>query len=196
MLDRSWIDEIARSLPELPAAKRRRFAGEYRLGESDIDTLTASVAVADYFEQLARAHDDPKAAANWMLGPVFEALRQSGESIRHFRVRPADLARLLDLVRDGMLSSTAAKQVFARMVATGDRPEQIAEREQLLQVRDDDALERWVDEVLAENPTEAERFRHGERKLQGVLVGLVMKKSKGRADPKRVNQLLSERSGA
>jgi aspartyl-tRNA(Asn)/glutamyl-tRNA(Gln) amidotransferase subunit B len=80
-------------------------------------------------------------------------------------------------------------------VQTGDRPEQIAERDQLLQVRDSDELTRWVDEVLSENPAEASRFHAGEKKLLGVLVGLVMKKSKGRADPKRVNQLLSERSG-
>jgi aspartyl-tRNA(Asn)/glutamyl-tRNA(Gln) amidotransferase subunit B len=82
------------------------------------------------------------------------------------------------------------------MVETGDRPEKIAEKEGLTQVRDTDAIARWVDEVLAENANEAERFRAGEKKLLGVLVGLVMRKSKGRADPKRVNQLLSERAGA
>ncbi|HJR42746.1 MAG TPA: Asp-tRNA(Asn)/Glu-tRNA(Gln) amidotransferase subunit GatB [Gemmatimonadaceae bacterium] len=194
ILDPAWIDEVGKSLPELPAAKRARFGERYALSEGDIEKLTAFAPVADYYEQVVSAHDDPKAAANWVLGAVFEALRQTGTSIRQLRVRPQDLARLLDLVRDGLLSSTAAKQVFGKMLETGERPEQIAEREQLLQVRDADELRRWVEEVLAENPTEAQRFRNGERKLQGVLVGLVMKKSKGRADPKRVNQLLSERS--
>jgi aspartyl-tRNA(Asn)/glutamyl-tRNA(Gln) amidotransferase subunit B len=100
------------------------------------------------------------------------------------------------MVRDGTVSHSAAKRIFGRMVETGDRPEQIAEREGLIQVRDTDAITRWVDEVLAENASEAQRFRAGEKKLLGVLVGLVMRKSKGRADPKRVNQLLSERAGA
>ncbi len=195
VLDDGWIARVKTELPELPADKRKRFTESYALAEIDLEKLTASSVVADYYESVARAHDDPKAAANWVLGPVFEALRQTDGSLREFRVRPADLGRLLDLVRDGQLSNTAAKQVFARMVQTGDRPEQIAEREQLLQVRDSDELARWVDEVLEENATEAARFRAGERKLLGVLVGLVMRKSKGRADPKRVNQLLSERSG-
>ncbi|HJU88434.1 MAG TPA: Asp-tRNA(Asn)/Glu-tRNA(Gln) amidotransferase subunit GatB [Gemmatimonadaceae bacterium] len=196
VLDPAWIDEVCKNLPELPAAKRARFGQSYTLSDGDIEKLTAFAPVADYFEQVVGAHNDPKAAANWILGSVFEALRQSGTSIRDFRVRPPDLARLLDLVRDGMLSSTAAKHVFNKMLETGERPEQIAEREQLLQVSDTDELARWVDEVLVENPTEADRFRKGERKLQGVLVGLVMKKSKGRADPRRVNQLLSERASS
>jgi aspartyl-tRNA(Asn)/glutamyl-tRNA(Gln) amidotransferase subunit B len=108
-------------------------------------------------------------------------------------VRPADLAELLNLVRDGVVSRTAAKQIFATMVTTGDRAAAIAERDGLLKVSDDGALVGWIDEVLAEHPAEAARFIGGERRLQGVLVGHVMKKSKGSADPKRVNQLLGER---
>jgi aspartyl-tRNA(Asn)/glutamyl-tRNA(Gln) amidotransferase subunit B len=110
-------------------------------------------------------------------------------------VRPHDLAELLNLVRDGVVSHTAAKQIFGRMVATGDLPAQIAEREGLVKVNDDAQLVSWLDEVIAEHPAEAERLRAGEKKLQGVLVGAVMKKSKGRADPRRLNQLLAERFG-
>ena len=99
------------------------------------------------------------------------------------------------MVRDGIVSHSAAKTIFARMVETGDRPEQVAEREGLLKVGDDSALQAWIDAVLAENPAEATRFLGGERKLQGVLVGLVMKRSRGSADPKRVNQLLASRLG-
>jgi aspartyl-tRNA(Asn)/glutamyl-tRNA(Gln) amidotransferase subunit B len=97
------------------------------------------------------------------------------------------------MVRDALVSHSAAKRIFARMVESGDRPEQIAEREGLTQVGDDGALRSWIDEVFSQHPTEAGRFAAGERKLQGVLVGMVMKKSGGRADPKRVNQLLAER---
>jgi aspartyl-tRNA(Asn)/glutamyl-tRNA(Gln) amidotransferase subunit B len=196
VLSRDWINQVKEDLPELPQARQARFAKQYALGESDIEVLTASPGLADYFESVARQHEDPKAAANWVMGEVLAALKTTGQTIEHFRVRPADLARLLNMVREGTVSHSAAKRIFSRMVETGDRPEQIAEREGLIQVRDTDAIARWVDEVLAENASEAQRFRAGEKKLLGVLVGLVMRKSKGRADPKRVNQLLSERAGA
>jgi len=129
------------------------------------------------------------------MGDVLAALKTTDQTIEHFSVRPADLAELLNLVRDGVVSHTAAKQIFGIMVRTGDRPSQIAEREHLLKVTDDSALVAWIDEVFAELPSEAQRFVGGERRLQGVLVGQVMKKSKGSADPKRVNQLLAERIG-
>ena len=129
------------------------------------------------------------------MGEVLAQLKATGTELGAFRVRPHDLAELLNMVRDGIVSHTAAKQVFAGMLATGDPPAQIAEREGLIKVDDDAQLAAWLDEVVAEMPTEAERFRAGERKLQGVLIGAVMKKSKGRADPRKLNQLLSSRLG-
>ena len=130
------------------------------------------------------------------MGEVLAQLKASGGDIGTFRVRPQDLAALLNLVRDGVVSHTAAKQVFAGMLATGDQPAQIAQREGLIKVDDDSLLAAWLDEVVAEMPAEAARFRAGERKLQGVLIGAVMKKSKGRADPRKLNQLLSSRLGS
>ncbi|HXE59258.1 MAG TPA: hypothetical protein VN607_01080 [Gemmatimonadaceae bacterium] len=195
MLDQQWIDAVKDELPELPRARRARLAREYGLAAGDVRVLTASAALANYFESAAQSHGDPKAAANWVMGEVLAALNAANESIAAFRIAPAGLARLLDLVRDGVVSHSAAKRVFALMVETGDPADRVAEREGLLQVRDADELARWVDDVLAEHPAEAERFRAGEKKLLGVLVGMVMKKSKGRADPRRVNQLLSERAG-
>jgi aspartyl-tRNA(Asn)/glutamyl-tRNA(Gln) amidotransferase subunit B len=188
-----WIEKARHDLPELPAARRARFATEYKLGEYDVEVLTSSPDLADYYESVARAHGEPKAAANWVMGEVMATLKTSGEDVARFRVRPADLAALLGLVRDGIVSHTAAKQIFSRMVATGDPPAQIAEREGLVKVDDDSQLSAWLDEVIAENPNEAQRFRNGEKKLQGVLVGAVMKKSKGRADPRKLNQLLTTR---
>jgi aspartyl-tRNA(Asn)/glutamyl-tRNA(Gln) amidotransferase subunit B len=195
ILQEEWIERVRKELPELPEARRERLATEYGLGAYDVQELTANPHIADYFEGVARQHGDAKVAANWVMGEVRATLNAVGRDVRRFSVRPADLAQLLDMVRDGKLSTSAAKQVFAGMVRTGDRPEQVAEREGLVQESDDAALQRWIDEVLAENPTEATRYANGERKLQGFLVGLVMKKSKGRADPKRVNQLLSSRPG-
>jgi aspartyl-tRNA(Asn)/glutamyl-tRNA(Gln) amidotransferase subunit B len=190
------IDRLKRELPELPAARRERFHAEYpALTSYDIDVLTAGPAIGAYFEQVARQSEDPKTAANWVMGDVLAALKTTDQTIEQFSVRPGDLAELLNLVRDGVVSHTAAKQIFGIMVKSGDRPSQIAEREHLLKVTDDSALVAWIDEVFAEHAAEAQRFVGGERRLQGVLVGHVMKKSKGSADPKRVNQLLSTRIG-
>ncbi len=195
VLSKQWVDEQRRSLPELPAARRARFAKEYALAPREVEILTSSVTLADYYEQTARAHGEPKTAANWVLGEVLAAVNAAGISLREFRVRPSDLAQLLSLVHDGKVSHTAAKRIFAEMRRSGEPPAQVAEREGLLQEGGDDAIALWVDEVLAENPDETRRFLGGERKLLGVLVGAVMKKSKGRADPRRVNQLLSSRAG-
>ena len=193
ILATEWIERARHELPELPAARRTRFAADYQLGEYDVEVLTANPRLGDYYESVARAHGDPKAAANWVMGEVMATLKMSDEDISRFRVRPADLASLLNLVRDGVVSHTAAKQIFSHMVATGDPPAQIAEREGLVKVDDDAQLAAWLDEVIAENPAEAERYRNGEKKLQGVLIGAAMKKSKGRADPRKLNQLLTAR---
>jgi len=183
-LDHKWIHETRAHLPELPDARKKRLVEEHGIS-----------ALADYFEAVARASRDGKAAYNWVMGEVMVAVRSSDKDFDNFKVRPADLAQLLNLVRDGTISHTAAKRVFARMVETGHQAAQVAADEGLLQVGDESAIATWVDEVLAEHPEEAKRYLSGEKKLQGVLVGFVMKKSKGRADPKRVNQLLSGRGG-
>ncbi|MEP6732584.1 MAG: Asp-tRNA(Asn)/Glu-tRNA(Gln) amidotransferase subunit GatB [bacterium] len=188
-----WIEKMKHDMPELPAARRARFATDYGLGEYDVDVLTANPHLADYYESVARASDDPKTSANWVMGEVLAQLKQSEERIDAFRVRPADLAQLLGLVRDGVVTLTSAKRIFVRMIATGNPPAQIAEQEGLVKVDDTSQLDAWLDEVIAEMPAEAQRYRDGEKRLQGVLVGAAMKKSKGRADPKMLNQLLVER---
>ncbi|MEP6495112.1 MAG: Asp-tRNA(Asn)/Glu-tRNA(Gln) amidotransferase subunit GatB [bacterium] len=194
VLSAEQIDQARRELPELPKARRERYAREFAgLTEYDIDVLTARPATGEYFEQVARASGDAKAAANWMMGEVLAALKVSDQEIENFGVQSSNVAALLVMVRDGALSHSAAKQVFASMVKTGEAPARIAERDGLLKVSDDSALLGWIDAVFVECPDEAKRFVGGERRLLGVLVGHVMKKSKGSADPKRVNQLLATR---
>jgi len=195
LLDEKWISNARKDLPELPDARKARLVQEYAISPSEVEQLTATPALADYFEAVARASGDGKGAYNWVMGETLAAVRASGEDITRFKVRPADLAQLLNLVRDGTISHTAAKRVFTMMVETGKPAAQVAADEGLLQVGDERAITTWVDEVLNEHPEEAKRYLSGEKKLQGVLVGFVMKKSKGRADPKRVNQLLSARGG-
>ncbi len=195
LVDRARIKRVRNDLPELPAARKARYRETFGLGAYDADVLTAERSLGSYFEEVARAHRDSKTAANWVMGEVRAALNARRLEIDRFPVRPADVAELLDLVASGTLSGTAAKRVFALMAETGDRASQIAAREGLAQVRDDAALREWIEQVIAEHEPEATRCARGERKLLGVLVGFVMKKSKGRADPKRVNQLLAERLG-
>ena len=194
-LDTEWINRARKGLPELPDARKQRFSKEFGVSAGEVEQLTATPALAEYFEAVARQSSDGKTAYNWVMGEVQAAVRASGGDIGRFRVRPADLAQLLNLVRDGTISHTAAKRVFGQMVGTGKPAAQIAAEEGLVQVGDEAVLSTWVGEVLAEHPEEAARYLAGEKKLQGVLVGFVMKKSKGRADPKRVNQLLSSRGG-
>ena len=196
ILSTDWIAKMTHDLPELPEARRQRFATDYGLTAHDLDVITANPRIADYYESVARTHGDPKAAANWVMGEVLAQLKASGIDIASFAIRPADLAQLLDLVKGGVVSHTAAKQIFALMVDSGDPPGQIAEREGLIKVDDDEVLAGWLDEVIAELPVEAQRYRAGEKRLQGVLIGAAMKKSKGRADPKKLNQLLAERLGS
>ncbi|MEO5902953.1 MAG: Asp-tRNA(Asn)/Glu-tRNA(Gln) amidotransferase GatCAB subunit B, partial [Gemmatimonadaceae bacterium] len=172
------------------------FADEYKLGAEDVQKLTATPALSDYFETVARESQNPKAAVNWVMGDVQAAVNASGKPIAQFAVRPADLAQLIKLVHDGLVSHAAGRQIFGMMVETGKPAAQIAHDSGLLQVGDDSALDGWIDEVLTEHPDEGKRYFAGEKKLQGVLVGMVMKKSAGKADPKRVNQLLASRAGA
>lgn len=195
VLTREWIEAQRAGLPELPPARRARMRKEHSLTPQEVDVLAADPALADYYEGVARLHGDPKAAANWVSRDVLTALNETGETVGQFavRVRPADLADLLNLVRDGSLSRAAGTAVFNIMRRTGERAAAIAERDGLTQVSDDAPLRKWIDEVFDEHPDEAKRYQAGERKLQGVLVGFVMKKSKGKADPKRLNALLAAR---
>ena len=184
---------VRAALPELPVGRRARYAA-MKLSEYDVQELTADPATGPYFESVLALHGDAKAVANWVNGEVRATMNDSGATSDAVPIEPARLAALLDLVRDGVVSSSAAKKIYAQLRGSSDAPRTIAEREGLLQVRDDDALAGWVDDVLLENPSEAARFAAGEKKLQGLLVGLVMKKSRGRADPKLVNQLLAARA--
>jgi aspartyl-tRNA(Asn)/glutamyl-tRNA(Gln) amidotransferase subunit B len=194
-LEPKWIAAHRAALPELPDARRARFMRDYALGAYDTRVLTASRALADYFETVATRHGDGKAAANWVMTEVMARLNEAGQRIEDFTVAPGDVAALLDLVREGTVSHSAAKKIFAIMLESSESPAAIAEREGLTRVDDQDALAGWVEEVWRENPDEAARFAAGERKLLGVLVGLVMKRSKGRADPRKVNQLLAAKAG-
>ncbi len=191
----AWIAQQRDALPELPAQRRLRLSRTHGLGAYEVGVLTASRALADYFEAAVAHHDDSRTVATWVMGEVLAWLKDRKLDIGAFPMTASALGELLDAVRDGTLSRTAARRVFDIMLREGGDVAAIAKREGLAQVGDDDALLEWVDRVWAAHPEETARLVAGEKKLLGVLVGQVMKASGGRADPRRVNQLLQERAG-
>lgn len=192
----SWIEARRAALPELPHARRVRFATQYGIPATDIEVLTATQTMAERFETIAATSGDARRAANWVLGPLQASANASGIAIEAHPVSADRLGALIRLEVEGKISNSAARQLFALMESGADAdsdPLKLAKREGLLKVSDDSVLEAWITEVLAEFPAEAARYLGGEVRLQGVLIGHVMRKSKGSADPKKLNQLLAAR---
>ncbi|MBX6362445.1 MAG: Asp-tRNA(Asn)/Glu-tRNA(Gln) amidotransferase subunit GatB [Gemmatimonadetes bacterium] len=193
VVDGRQIDAIRATLPELPDARRRRFIEQYGLPAYDAEVLTAERAVADYYERVAAAVGDPKAASNWVMTDVLGWVNLRQATLAALPVTPERLADLIRLVADGTLSTTLARQVFARMAETGQEAAAIVEAEGLAQIRDTAQLEAWAAEVVAAHPAEAERYRQGEAKLLGFFMGQLMKRSRGKADPRQATALLKAR---
>jgi aspartyl-tRNA(Asn)/glutamyl-tRNA(Gln) amidotransferase subunit B len=181
-------------MPELPGAMRERFVREYDLSDYEAQTLTASKALARYFEDVAKQVADRKAAANWSLGELSAALNESGVPVEQAPVSPRQLAVLIARVADGTINSKTAKDVFAALWAReGDSADAIIEARGLKQISDTGAIEKIVDEVLAANPKSVEEFRAGKEKAFNALVGQAMKATKGKANPQQVNEILRRR---
>ena len=155
--------------------------------------LTQSASTADYFERVAEATGRAKVAANWVMGPAQALMNVRGEDARTFAVPPGVLGEVIGLVLDGTVSDAVGRTVLEAVARGEGSPREIIAERGLEQVRDEDRLEGWVSEVLEGHPDEAERVRAGERKLLGFLVGQVMRRSRGTADPRRVNELLRDR---
>ncbi len=186
VLTPKWIEEQHAALPELPEPKRERFMTRYAITAYDAGVLASERPVADYFEAVVGAGAEAKAAANWVMGEAMSGYNETGR----FGVSAERLSKLIGLVKEGVVSLQAAKRVYPELVDGNEEPRAVAERLGLIQVGDANTLGAWVEEVLAANPSEVERFRGGEAKLMGFFVGLVMKKSGGKADPKAVQPLL------
>jgi aspartyl-tRNA(Asn)/glutamyl-tRNA(Gln) amidotransferase subunit B len=189
VLTRLWIERQHAALPELPDAKRDRLMTVVGLSGYDAGVIAAERPIADYFEAVVASGSDGKSAANWIMTTAMTGYNETGT----FAVAPVRLAELIRLVSDHVVSLQAAKRIYAELPGTGEAPRAVADRLGLIQVGDADALGQWVDEVLAANPKEVERYRAGETKLMGFLTGQVMKKSGGKADPKAVQPVLLQK---
>ncbi len=189
-IDPARVEELRAGLPELPSAKEARFREVYGIPAYDAGVLAASRAVADYFEDVVRASGDAKAASNWVMTDVLSWLNQQRESIERFPLGAEQLGALIRLATGGMLSSSMARHVFTRMLETGESADAIVAAEGLIQVRDQEQIDGWASEVLAAFPAEAERYRAGEEKLLAFFMGQLMKKSRGRVDPRLATEIL------
>jgi len=180
-----WLAEARATMPELPAAKRERFVQVYGLREYDAEVLTSTRAMAEYYEIVAEVSQDPKIAANWVIGQGTE-VAESNLPARH-------LGELVGMIVKGELTGKLAKEVLPKMLETGDPPSAIVEREGLKQISDTGALQRIIDEVLIANPKQVEQYKGGKTTVIGFLVGQVMKASRGQANPAAVNDLLKSK---
>jgi aspartyl-tRNA(Asn)/glutamyl-tRNA(Gln) amidotransferase subunit B len=188
-----WIETIRNSLPELPGAKRRRFADEYGLPEYDSEVLTSSKALAEFFEQCVRLHPQPKTVSNWIMVELMRELKREEKEIEHCPITPSQLAALLDLIREGVISGKLAKTVFEEMFQTGQDPGSIVEGKGMVQMTDPELILPVVDEVLGASPVQVAEYRAGKNKVFGYFVGEVMKRTRGQANPKLVNELLKKK---
>jgi aspartyl-tRNA(Asn)/glutamyl-tRNA(Gln) amidotransferase subunit B len=184
----AWIDEIRAGMPELPAMKRARFTAEFGLSDYDADVLTASRFVSEYFEKVAAVSGSPKLAANWVSGELMGTLK-NGET----PVSPENLGQLVKMIAGGELSGKLAKEIFPKMLTTGDTAATIVEREGLKQISDTGALDQIIETVIAGNPKQVEQYKAGKATVINFLVGQVMKASRGQAKPDTVTELLKQK---
>ena len=178
------------SLPELPRERCSRFKDIYELKDYDAEVLTQSATNADYFEELVGIEIDPKVAAKWVTGPLQALMNERREDARTVPVRPAKIGALIGLIERGIVSESAAKSVLVILAQEGGNPSDIIEEQGLTQERDIGQLTSWVTEVLAKHSEEVARYRGGESRILGYLVGQVMNKSGGAADPRLARDLL------
>ena len=189
------LAELAASMPELPAAKRRRFIEELGLPPYDAEVLTTARDTSEYFESVASVSGDPKTAANWVMGDLMGALKAAGKEISESPVSAANLGELLRLLASNELSGKLAKDVFAKMFETGDAPAAVIAREGIKQISDTGALEKIVTEVIEKNPKQVEQYKAGKTTVLNFLVGQVMKSTRGQANVAVVTDVLKQKLG-
>lgn len=192
-VDPEWIGNIKNTLPELPDAKGERFITEYGIPEYDAGVVTSSKSLANYFEAAVQEFPQPKVVSNWIMAELMRELKKDERDIEECPVTPTHLANMLKMIEDGTISGKIAKTVFEEMYRTGKDAEAIVKEKGLIQVTDEGIIQRYIEDVINENPEQVEAYKHGKEKLFGFFIGKVMKKSKGKANPKLVNEILKKR---
>ena len=192
VLSQDMVDHQATLLPDLPDETKERYVADFGLSAYDAGVLVADIDIAQYFEEVANGRE-PKLAVNWVTGTLFGALNKAGLQISESPVSPESLGELIDLVEDGTISGRMAKDVFEEMMKTGEDAADIVEEKGLEQITDSDEIEAAVDQVISDNPDQAQEVRDGREKTIGWFVGQVMQATGGKANPQVVNELLRKK---
>lgn len=194
IIEKEWLEGIRKNMPSLPQELYNRFVGEYGLPEYDAAVLTDAKEIALYFEELCKETKNYKAASNWVMGPVKSYLNELQLHMHDFPLAPEQIAQIIALVDENKVShSVAAKKIFPYMLEhPATTAQQVAEEQNLLQSADSDELSQIVKDVLSDNPAKVEEYKAGKQSLIGMFMGEIMKKTKGKADPKVANKLLRE----
>ena len=197
VVEEKWIEEIRAGLPELPEQRRERFASQYGLPPYDAELLTARRDVADYFEAAVKAHSNPKAISNWVMGDLFRIIKEKRLDdklrIAAWPVAPERLAEMVRMIDQGKISGKMAKGLFEEMLETGAAPDTIVRAKGLEQVSDTGSIEKAIEQVLAAHARQASDYRGGNEKVFGFLIGQIMKATQGKANPQVVNEILRKK---
>ena len=192
VIDKDWIEEIRKTLPELPDVKKQRFKQVYGLPEYDAEVLTSEKELAEYLERVVKWGSDAKLASNWLMSEVLRKLNQEKQEITACPITPKDLAELLQLIQKGTISGKIAKTVFEEMYASGKPASQIVKEKGLIQITDQAVLQEIAQKIIESYPKEVEQYKAGKEKLLGFFVGQMMKQTKGKANPQLVNKIFKE----
>ncbi len=190
VVDETWEQRIREQMPELPAARRKRFESQYGLSPYDAHVLTLSRSMADYYEAVVAAKADAKKAANWVMVELQALLSGDKAAIEHCKITPENLAALLQMIDGGAISGKIAKDVVVAMYATGDAPATIVEKKGLTQISDSSVIEDAVRQILDGSPDQVTQYKAGKTKVFGFFVGQIMKATRGKANPALVNDIL------
>jgi aspartyl-tRNA(Asn)/glutamyl-tRNA(Gln) amidotransferase subunit B len=192
-LDPAWVEEIKAQIPELPDVKQEKFINKYNLPEQDAYLISINKSSTDFFEDAVRLGGNPISVSNWMKGDFAKSLNEENKSIEESLIKAKHIVELLELIDKGTISGKIAKTVFEEMYRTGKDAATVVNEKGLVQVSDESELEKIVDDIISNSPDEVERFKGGEAKLMGFFVGQIMKQTKGKANPKIVNELLKNK---
>ena len=193
VVSEQWKKEIAERLPELPDERKEKLISKYILPEYDAEILTQTKSVADYFENVVSFTNDFKSASNWIMGDVLKVINEQKIDIKDFPVSPDKLAKLINLIGDGIISGKIAKEIFPIMLSEEKDPEAIIKEKNLIQITDVSSIENIVEKIIESHQDEVKQFLEGKEKVLGFFVGQIMKETKGKANPKLVNELLHKK---
>jgi len=190
-ISETWVEEIRETIPELPYEKAERFVAEYGIPKYDTVVLTLTSAMADFFDESAKISGDAKSASNWLMGDVSRMMNEENIAVEDLKFGPAHLSELIGLINSGTISNSIGKKVIEYMFKTGKNPKRIVEESGLVQNNDESEILEVVKRIILEKPKTVEDFKNGKKRAVGFVVGLVMKETKGKANPQIVNKLVN-----